>query len=54
MSRAISRRLLKLEELRAAPPRPWLVLMPGDLAPVPLPAHYGGIVRLAVFDGRKP
>lgn len=55
MSRNLESRLHRLEETHAAPPRPWLILKPGETAPNPLPKRYGGIVRIQVFDGRiKP
>lgn len=47
-------RLVRLENKIDATPKPWLVLRAGEAAPDPLPERFGGVVRIKIFDGRKP
>ncbi len=47
-------RLVRLENKIGTPIKPWLVLRPGEAAPDPLPERFGGVVRIKIFDGRKP
>jgi hypothetical protein len=52
--RSLRARLLRLENKIDATPKPWLVLRSGEDAPDPLPERFGGVVRIKIFDGRKP
>jgi hypothetical protein len=55
MSRVFIRRVIRLERQAtdALPAKPWFVAMPGRPAPDPLPAKFGGVIQVKVFDGRK-
>ncbi len=55
MRQALMNRLARLEEKHASLLiKPWVVLMPGQEPPDGWEATHGGIVRVVVFDGRKP
>ena len=55
MRHELLRRLLHLEQQNTSHlVRPWLVLMPGQEPPKGWQGTHGGIVRVQVFDGRKP
>jgi hypothetical protein len=54
MKQGLLRRLVHLEERHGAPPKPWLVLMPGQPRPDPLPVKYGGVVQVRIYDASKP
>lgn len=56
MSKALHRRVLRLESaaLASIPAKRWLVLMPGQPVPDPLPVEFGGVVQVQIREGRKP
>ena len=54
MRQGLLRRLVHLEERSPRLVKPWLVLHPGQPVPDPLPANYGGIVQIGVFDASRP